>query len=95
MSVLTSGLILLCEIFVLCVLQSIGCDYVINSSAVEDRCGVCNGNGSTCTTVKRTFEDSEGLGIFFTCTLACHTWKNIAESFFHEIMVSVIARLYV
>ncbi|XP_040896315.1 A disintegrin and metalloproteinase with thrombospondin motifs 7 [Toxotes jaculatrix] len=42
--------------------KNIGCDYVIDSSAVEDRCGVCHGNGSTCTTVKRTFEESEGLG---------------------------------
>lgn len=47
-------------------LQNIGCDYVIDSSAVEDRCGVCHGNGSTCTTVRRTFEESEGLGMFHT-----------------------------
>lgn len=45
-----------------CVLQNIGCDYVIDSGAVEDRCGVCHGNGSTCTTVKKTFEESEGIG---------------------------------
>lgn len=43
-------------------LQNIGCDYVIDSGAVEDRCGVCHGNGSTCTTVKKTFEESEGIG---------------------------------
>ncbi|XP_035008592.2 A disintegrin and metalloproteinase with thrombospondin motifs 7 [Hippoglossus stenolepis] len=42
--------------------KNLGCDYVIESSAVEDRCGVCHGNGSTCTTVKKTFEESEGLG---------------------------------
>uniref|UniRef100_A0A4W6F785 ADAM metallopeptidase with thrombospondin type 1 motif 7 n=1 Tax=Lates calcarifer TaxID=8187 RepID=A0A4W6F785_LATCA len=42
--------------------KNIGCDYVIDSSAVEDRCGVCLGNGSTCTTVKKTFEEREGLG---------------------------------
>ncbi|KAM9366951.1 A disintegrin and metalloproteinase with thrombospondin motifs 7 [Symphorus nematophorus] len=42
--------------------KNVGCDYVIDSNAVEDRCGVCNGNGSTCTTVRRTFEESEGLG---------------------------------
>lgn len=48
------------------VLQKVGCDYVVESSAVEDRCGVCNGDGSTCTTVRRTFEESEGLGMFLT-----------------------------
>ncbi|XP_042347431.1 A disintegrin and metalloproteinase with thrombospondin motifs 7 [Plectropomus leopardus] len=42
--------------------KNLGCDYVIESSAVEDRCGVCHGNGSTCTTVRRTFEETEGLG---------------------------------
>uniref|UniRef100_A0A8B9L1Y0 ADAM metallopeptidase with thrombospondin type 1 motif 7 n=1 Tax=Astyanax mexicanus TaxID=7994 RepID=A0A8B9L1Y0_ASTMX len=42
--------------------KNIGCDYEIDSNAVEDRCGVCQGNGSTCETVKKTFEDSEGLG---------------------------------
>ena len=39
---------------------------MIESGAVEDRCGVCNGDGSTCTTVRRTFEESEGLGMFLT-----------------------------
>lgn len=39
-----------------------GCDLVIESSAAEDRCGVCNGDGSTCTTVRKTFAESEGLG---------------------------------
>ncbi|NWY04962.1 ATS7 metalloproteinase, partial [Nothoprocta ornata] len=42
--------------------KKVGCDYEIDSSAVEDRCGVCHGNGSTCHTVQRMFEDSEGLG---------------------------------
>ncbi|NXX43523.1 ATS7 metalloproteinase, partial [Tricholaema leucomelas] len=42
--------------------KNVGCDYEIDSNAVEDRCGVCHGDGSTCHTVKRTFEDSEGLG---------------------------------
>ncbi|KAK7912482.1 hypothetical protein WMY93_012693 [Mugilogobius chulae] len=40
-----------------------GCDLIIDSSAEEDRCGVCNGNGSTCATVKRTFDESKGLGV--------------------------------
>ncbi|XP_065185310.1 A disintegrin and metalloproteinase with thrombospondin motifs 18-like [Sycon ciliatum] len=28
--------------------RTVGCDNEINSDAVEDRCGVCNGTGSTC-----------------------------------------------
>ncbi|NXH38405.1 ATS7 metalloproteinase, partial [Dicaeum eximium] len=42
--------------------KKVGCDYEIDSHAVEDRCGVCHGDGSTCHTVHKTFEDSEGLG---------------------------------
>uniref|UniRef100_A0A673ZJJ0 ADAM metallopeptidase with thrombospondin type 1 motif 7 n=1 Tax=Salmo trutta TaxID=8032 RepID=A0A673ZJJ0_SALTR len=42
--------------------KNVGCDYEIDSNAVEDRCGVCHGNGSTCETVKKTFKESEGLG---------------------------------
>ncbi|XP_062998833.1 A disintegrin and metalloproteinase with thrombospondin motifs 7 [Elgaria multicarinata webbii] len=42
--------------------KNVGCDYEINSYAVEDRCGVCRGDGSTCQTVKKTFEEREGLG---------------------------------
>ncbi|NXG37739.1 ATS7 metalloproteinase, partial [Dromaius novaehollandiae] len=42
--------------------KNVGCDYEIDSNAVEDQCGVCHGNGSTCQTVKKMFEDSEGLG---------------------------------
>ncbi|XP_061428265.1 A disintegrin and metalloproteinase with thrombospondin motifs 7-like [Lethenteron reissneri] len=42
--------------------KHVGCDLRIDSLAVEDRCGVCMGDGSTCRTVKKTFNDSEGLG---------------------------------
>uniref|UniRef100_A0A7N6B7Q9 Peptidase M12B domain-containing protein n=1 Tax=Anabas testudineus TaxID=64144 RepID=A0A7N6B7Q9_ANATE len=49
----------------ICKVSKIGCDYMIDSTAIEDRCGVCHGNGSTCTTVRRTFEESEGLGNHF------------------------------
>ncbi|XP_040596252.1 A disintegrin and metalloproteinase with thrombospondin motifs 7 isoform X2 [Mesocricetus auratus] len=42
--------------------KNVGCDFEIDSGATEDRCGVCQGNGSTCHTVSRTFEEAEGLG---------------------------------
>ncbi|XP_078097325.1 A disintegrin and metalloproteinase with thrombospondin motifs 7-like [Mustelus asterias] len=42
--------------------KNVGCDYEIDSNALEDRCGVCQGNGSTCETVKKTFDKTEGLG---------------------------------
>ncbi|XP_075063622.1 A disintegrin and metalloproteinase with thrombospondin motifs 7 isoform X2 [Mixophyes fleayi] len=42
--------------------KNIGCDYEIDSNALEDRCGVCLGDSSSCHTVHKTFEDSDGLG---------------------------------
>ncbi|XP_011793835.1 PREDICTED: uncharacterized protein LOC105509271 [Colobus angolensis palliatus] len=41
--------------------KNVGCDFEIDSGAMEDRCGVCHGNGSTCHTVSGTFEEAEGL----------------------------------
>uniref|UniRef100_A0A674GUB8 ADAM metallopeptidase with thrombospondin type 1 motif 12 n=1 Tax=Taeniopygia guttata TaxID=59729 RepID=A0A674GUB8_TAEGU len=43
--------------------KAVGCDYEINSNATEDQCGVCLGDGSTCHTVKRMFNQSEGFGL--------------------------------
>ncbi|XP_062984240.1 A disintegrin and metalloproteinase with thrombospondin motifs 12 [Elgaria multicarinata webbii] len=42
--------------------KTVGCDYEIDSNATEDQCGVCLGDGSSCQTVKITFNQSEGLG---------------------------------
>ncbi|XP_044132344.1 A disintegrin and metalloproteinase with thrombospondin motifs 12 isoform X2 [Bufo gargarizans] len=42
--------------------KSVGCDYEINSNATEDRCGLCMGDGSSCQTVRKTFNQSEGFG---------------------------------
>ena len=49
------------------VFQNVGCDFEIDSGAIEDRCGVCHGNGSTCHTVSEPFEESEGLGTGRRC----------------------------
>lgn len=37
-------------------LQHVGCDGKMNSSAKEDECGVCNGDGSQCKTVNGRFK---------------------------------------
>lgn len=64
--------------------KSVGCDLVIDSGAVEDRCGVCNGNGSTCATVKKTFDESEGLGYVDIGLIPVGAWdiriEEVAEA---------------
>ncbi|XP_041918281.1 A disintegrin and metalloproteinase with thrombospondin motifs 17 [Alosa sapidissima] len=42
--------------------QKIGCDGIIGSSAKEDRCGVCNGDGKSCKIVKGDFNHTRGTG---------------------------------
>lgn len=32
--------------------RKVGCDWVVDSSAVEDACGICNGNGTACKQVQ-------------------------------------------
>ena len=41
--------------FFLFYFQPVGCDLVVNSSARKDRCGVCNGDNTTCDLVEKTF----------------------------------------
>ena len=47
--------------------QTLGCDWVIDSEAKEDPCGVCHGDGSTCKTVKTEFKEVNGQGMFVSC----------------------------
>uniref|UniRef100_A0A8C5LHH5 A disintegrin and metalloproteinase with thrombospondin motifs 12 n=2 Tax=Leptobrachium leishanense TaxID=445787 RepID=A0A8C5LHH5_9ANUR len=42
--------------------KNVGCDYEIESNATEDRCGVCLGDGSSCHTVRKEFEQNDGFG---------------------------------
>nr|XP_057944666.1 A disintegrin and metalloproteinase with thrombospondin motifs 17 [Doryrhamphus excisus] len=42
--------------------QKIGCDGIIGSLAKEDRCGVCNGDGRSCTIVRGDFNHTQGMG---------------------------------
>ncbi|XP_023261859.1 A disintegrin and metalloproteinase with thrombospondin motifs 12 isoform X1 [Seriola lalandi dorsalis] len=44
------------------VCKEVGCDYGIDSNAVEDRCGVCLGDGTSCETVYKSFDEAEGFG---------------------------------
>ena len=43
-------------------LQKVGCDWTVDSDAVEDRCGVCRGDGSQCDTVSGTYNRPDGYG---------------------------------
>uniref|UniRef100_A0A665WIX7 A disintegrin and metalloproteinase with thrombospondin motifs 12-like n=1 Tax=Echeneis naucrates TaxID=173247 RepID=A0A665WIX7_ECHNA len=44
------------------VCKEVGCDYGIDSNAVEDRCGVCLGDGTSCEMVYKSFDRAEGFG---------------------------------
>lgn len=55
-------------------LQEVGCDCAIDSNAVEDRCGVCLGDGTSCETVYKSFDEEEGFGEYLS------SWKQIKLS---------------
>ncbi|XP_043277763.1 A disintegrin and metalloproteinase with thrombospondin motifs 7-like [Venturia canescens] len=38
--------------------RKVGCDFVVDSSAIEDNCGVCQGDGTTCSPVEGLFTKS-------------------------------------
>ncbi|XP_069563959.1 A disintegrin and metalloproteinase with thrombospondin motifs 12-like [Brachyistius frenatus] len=44
------------------VCKEVGCDYGIDSNALEDRCGVCLGDGTSCEMVYKSFDEGEGFG---------------------------------
>lgn len=44
-------------------MQKVGCDWVVDSDAKEDDCGICQGDGSTCDTIKGVYnKQSESQG---------------------------------
>ncbi|XP_028411350.1 LOW QUALITY PROTEIN: SCO-spondin-like [Dendronephthya gigantea] len=42
--------------------EHVGCDDKLHSSAREDRCGICRGDGSTCETRHQSFDQPHGHG---------------------------------
>ncbi|CAN8005243.1 unnamed protein product [Ixodes hexagonus] len=42
--------------------RRVSCDWGIETSAQEDRCGICHGDGTRCITVRKEFTQKEGLG---------------------------------
>jgi len=39
-------------------LQKVGCDWVIDSDAIEDKCGICKGDGTKCSLVEGEFTET-------------------------------------
>ncbi|XP_014473812.1 PREDICTED: A disintegrin and metalloproteinase with thrombospondin motifs 7-like [Dinoponera quadriceps] len=42
--------------------RKVGCDWIVDSDATEDRCGICHGDGTQCETTSGFYNKSEGLG---------------------------------
>ncbi|KAL3244077.1 hypothetical protein MRX96_047329 [Rhipicephalus microplus] len=42
--------------------RRVSCDWGIETSAREDRCGICHGDGTRCITVHKEFSQKEGIG---------------------------------
>jgi hypothetical protein len=47
--------------------RTVGCDWILDSDNVDDRCGICGGDGTECTIVEGTFtENGKGYKKFTT-----------------------------
>ncbi|XP_053727080.1 A disintegrin and metalloproteinase with thrombospondin motifs 12 [Synchiropus splendidus] len=44
------------------VCKEVGCDWGIDSNAVDDRCGVCLGDGNSCEIVHKSYDQEDGFG---------------------------------
>ena len=44
------------RIIIVMLIQNVGCDHVINSGSITDRCMECLGNGSTCVRVEGSYD---------------------------------------
>ncbi|KAK0073476.1 hypothetical protein PV326_013373, partial [Microctonus aethiopoides] len=42
--------------------QKVGCDWVLGSSAIEDRCHICQGDGTQCTVIEGDYNETKGYG---------------------------------
>ncbi|KAK0181582.1 hypothetical protein PV327_003855 [Microctonus hyperodae] len=42
--------------------RKVGCDWMVDSDASEDRCGICHGDGTQCETTSGIYDKNEGPG---------------------------------
>ncbi|XP_043465950.1 A disintegrin and metalloproteinase with thrombospondin motifs 12-like isoform X1 [Leptopilina heterotoma] len=42
--------------------RKVGCDWKVDSNAMEDRCGICHGDGTQCETISGSYDNNEGVG---------------------------------
>lgn len=42
--------------------QKVGCDWLVDSDATEDRCGICHGDGTQCETTSGVYDKNDGQG---------------------------------
>jgi hypothetical protein len=55
-------------------LKKLGCDFELDSNATSDRCGVCNGDTSTCTVIAGTTTVNDTSGILFSMLKSKLKW---------------------
>ncbi|XP_031338674.1 A disintegrin and metalloproteinase with thrombospondin motifs 7-like [Photinus pyralis] len=64
--------------------KKVGCDYIIDSDAIEDQCGICKGDGTQCKIVEETYYDAPGHGYVKVATIM----KGSRNVYFDELKPS-------
>ncbi|XP_042884223.1 A disintegrin and metalloproteinase with thrombospondin motifs 7-like [Penaeus japonicus] len=56
--------------------KRVACDWTIEGSAQMDRCGLCHGDGTQCTTYRGLFNTTRGIGYIHAATFPVHA-RNV------------------
>lgn len=67
-------------------LQKVGCDWMIDSDAILDKCGICKGDGTQCTLVDGVYTEKPHRGklkIQSHLILSFINFKFILQIFFN------------
>ncbi|XP_024117551.1 A disintegrin and metalloproteinase with thrombospondin motifs 17 isoform X2 [Oryzias melastigma] len=60
--------------------QKMGCDGIIGSSAQEDSCGICDGQGRSCEVIRGDFNHTKGIGYVEAAVIPAGAWRiRVAE----------------
>eukprot|EP00118_Oscarella_pearsei_P022124 m.252618 g.252618 ORF g.252618 m.252618 type:complete len:122 (+) comp40353_c0_seq58:2189-2554(+) len=54
--------------------QIVGCDNILKSTQVLDKCGKCNGDGSSCKTINKTFCETFNKRVHHSPS--CNSWTQ-------------------
>ncbi|XP_077275475.1 A disintegrin and metalloproteinase with thrombospondin motifs 6-like [Temnothorax americanus] len=60
--------------------RKVGCDWVIDSDAIEDKCGICKGDGTKCSPVEGKFTETVSQSAYVKIVTIPRGARNVLVS---------------